>query len=248
MAHLFEILYDEIGKTVKRPRRLFRILDKKRFFYYISEIRLRLMGSWDAYENGSVFRKRRYRNYDNYIAHQKSKLSLINLSEYDRDFRETLRKRLENLDFLRRGANVLCLAARIGTEVRSFLDIGCFAVGIDLNPGKQNKYVLHGDFHSIQFPSQSVDVLYINSLDHVLDIEKLINEMKRVLKPTGFLIIEPVIGSEEGHLPGAYESFYWPTIDSLVKLFENAEFTIIKRTQFDEPRRSEQICFKKGHA
>ena len=46
---------------------------------------------------------------------------------------------------------VLCLAARIGTEVKAFLDLGCFAIGIDLNPGTDNRYVVHGDFHDLQF-------------------------------------------------------------------------------------------------
>ena len=36
-------------------------------------------------------------------------------------------------------------------EVRAFLDHGAFAVGIDLNPGRDNRYVMVGDFHQLQF-------------------------------------------------------------------------------------------------
>lgn len=77
----------------------------------------------------------------------------IELSRYDVDFRKILFDRLERLSLLRNGMTVLCLAARIGTEVKAFFDIGCFAVGIDLNPGENNRYVVYGDFHDIQFPS-----------------------------------------------------------------------------------------------
>jgi len=238
-----KIINDEIVKTIERPSRLLAILHRKTLFYYISSIKWKLHESWVISETEPVFAKRKYRNYEEYVAHQKSKLPLIDLFQYDHDFKNILQGRLVGLDFLHQGAIVLCLGARIGTEVKSFLDIGCFAVGIDLNPGGQNKYVLFGDFHNIQFSSQTVDLIYTNSLDHTADVGKLIKEIKRVLKPNGFLIVEAAKGSEEGGLPRSYESFWWPKVDSIVKLFESSGFKIIKRTQFDRPWEGEQLCF-----
>jgi len=85
---------------------------------------------------------------------------------------------------------MLCLAARIGTEVKSFLDLGAFAVGIDINPGKKNKYVLFGDFQDIQFAPKCADIIFTNSIDHVYDIEKFLSEIKRVLKMKVFLFVK----------------------------------------------------------
>src|SRR3989338_2256161 len=136
--------------------------------------------------------------------------------------------------------NVLCLAARIGTEVKAFLDIGCFAVGIDLNPGIVNKYVVHGDFHDIQFPDHTVDVIFSNSLDHAFDLNKLIKEVKRVLKANGFLILEIVRGTEEGYMPGYYEAAVWEKIDDLLDIFLKSGFDIVNKVNFEYPWRGGQ--------
>src|SRR5688572_18388830 len=88
------------------------------------------------------FQRRTYRNYEEYVAHQVAKLSKLDLREYDSRYRAVLRERLEKLDLLRRGDTVLCLGARIGTECKAFIDLGCFSVGIDLNPGAENAHVV----------------------------------------------------------------------------------------------------------
>ena len=102
---------------------------------------------------------------------------------------------------------VLCLAARIGTEVKAFLDLGCRAIGIDLNPGKENPYVVQGDFHDLQYAPQSMDVVYTNSLDHAFDLERIAKEVLKVLKPDGLFLVEAVQGRDQGVDPGFFESF-----------------------------------------
>jgi SAM-dependent methyltransferase len=139
---------------------------------------------------GEAFQKRRYDSYDAYLEHQKAKLETHEFGQYDQEFRRTLRERLTALAIEWQGRNVLCLAARIGTEVKAFLDLGAFAVGIDLNPGKENRYVVHGDFHELQYAPDSIDVVYTNSLDHVFDIDRLAKEVLRVLKPDGLFLVE----------------------------------------------------------
>ena len=193
---------------------------------------------------------RAYRTYEDYASHQKHKLEHgmdFDLTEYDIKYRAILRERLERLDILRRGMTVLCLAARIGTEVKSFLDIGCLAIGIDLNPGRENRYVVCGNFHSIQYPSQSVDVVFTNSLDHVYDIGKVREEIKRVLKVNGLLILEVNRGSQEGENPEFYESFWWSKVDDVVSLFEHSQFRLVRRASFDGyPWPGEQLVFTKN--
>ena len=211
------------------------------------EMARRVGESWNASGPDQPFTKRTYRGYGDYIAHQKHKLDYgmdFDLTEYDVKYRQILHERLQRLDPLRRGTTVLCLAARIGTEVKSFLDIGCFAIGIDLNPGESNPYVVYGDFHDLRFPSESVDIVFTNSIDHVFDIEKVIGQIQRVLKKDGHLILEVAKGSKEGEDPGFYESFWWRTVDDVVSLFETAQFTLIKRSSFDGyPWPGEQLCF-----
>ena len=57
------------------------------------------------------------------------------------------------------GQDAAVVGARIGTEVKAFLDLGAVAIGIDLNPGENNRYVVYGDFHDLQFASGSIDVV-----------------------------------------------------------------------------------------
>lgn len=212
--------------------RLKRSLRKRALFRKFGE-------HWNTADD--AFQKRGYNSYDAYLEHQKSKLETHDFGEYDVKFREALAERLAVLDFEWQGKNVLCLAARIGTEVKAFLDLGAFAVGIDLNPGADNRHVVHGDFHDLQFAPASVDVVYTNSMDHAFDIERIAREVLRVLKPNGLLVLEAIQGGDQGARPGFFESFFWKNIDGLVVQFKNAGFSIVGRTPIDYPWPGEQI-------
>jgi SAM-dependent methyltransferase len=193
---------------------------------------------------GDVLQKRSYDSYEAYLEHQKAKLETHDFGQYDDEFRVALRERLVALDLEWSGRTVLCLAARIGTEVKAFLDLGAFAVGIDLNPGKDNRYVVHGDFHDLQFAPRSVDVVYTNSLDHAFDIDRIAKEVLKVLKPAGLLVVEAGRGCDQGGNPGFFESFFWKNIDELVRVFEKAGFKVSRRTPITHPWPGEQICFQ----
>ncbi len=196
-------------------------------------------------DNSSDFKKKRYESYSEYIKHQKSKLRKINwLKEYDGRYRIVLHKRLIKSKIVKPGMTVLCLAARLGTEVKSFLDLGCFAIGLDLNPGIKNKYVVYGDFHKIQFPDHSVDVIFTNSLDHTFDLDSLIKEIKRVLRPNGLLILDIVRGEKEGYNAGYYEAFIWNKIEDLLEIFKKSGFKILNRFDFDYPWNGQHISLK----
>jgi len=208
-------------------------------------LRLKVSSRWDAASRDDErFRRRRYTSYEAYLEHQRAKLARIDLSAYDREYRRVLAARLGDLEGVRRGASVLCLAARLGTEVKAFIDVGCFAVGIDLNPGTVNAYVLHGDFHHLQFADGSADVVFTNSLDHCYDVQRVLGEVRRVLVPGGTFIVEAVRGADEGVAPMFYESFSWATIGDLVACIEAAGFTCRTRRSFDAPWGGEQLCFK----
>jgi SAM-dependent methyltransferase len=191
--------------------------------------------------------KRHYANYENYIEHQQAKLSFksicpIDLVDYDARYSKILYERLKSSNLIH-GGSALCLGARQGTEVKSFLDCGCFAVGIDLNPGKNNLLVLPGDFHQIQFPDNSIDIVFSNSIDHVFDINKLLMEIVRILKIGGLFITEVGRGKNEGGSVSFYESLTWTTLDELVALIIKKGFKIALRQQIDFPFPGESIFF-----
>lgn len=197
---------------------------------------------------GDKLRVKKYSTYDEYVTHQKSKLKTVAnkmLPEYDKRYRETLRERLEQYGFVKGGERVLCLAARIGTEVKSFIDLKCFAIGIDLNPGENNQFVLSGDFHNLVFSDSTVDIVFTNSLDHAFDIQKVIGEAKRVLKNNGLFILEIVNGEDEGYQPGYWESVSWKRTADIIKLFETNGFNVQKEEKFNYPWNGKHFVLKK---
>ncbi len=217
--------------------RLKRSLRKRALFRKFGE-------RWNTADD--AFQKRRYNSYEAYLEHQKAKLETHDFGEYDVKFRTVLGERLKAFDIEWRGRSVLCLAARIGTEVKAFLDLGAFAVGIDLNPGTDNRYVVQGDFHDLQFAPGSVDVVYTNSVDHAFDLERISNEVFRVLKPNGLFVVEAALGRDQGTSPGFFESFFWNNLDDLVHRLETTGFSVASRTTINYPWPGEQICLRAG--
>jgi len=224
-----------------------RAFDPRRFFARLKRsVRKRLLFRrfGQVWQAKNAFQNRSYDSYEAYLEHQKAKLETHDFANYDVEFRAALRERLAALDVSWPGRTVLCLAARIGTEVKAFLDLGCFAIGIDLNPGKENRYVVQGDFHDLQFAPQSVDVVYTNSLDHAFDIDRISQEIRKVLKPEGLLIVEASQGRDQGVNPGFFESFFWKNIDELIRVFEASGFRLTGRTPITHPWPGEAICFQ----
>jgi SAM-dependent methyltransferase len=224
---------------VRALDRLKRSLRKRALFRKFGE-------HWKG--QGEAFQKRSYDSYDAYLEHQRAKLETHEFGRYDEEFREKLRERLTSFDLEWRGRTVLCLGARIGSEVKAFLDLGAFAVGIDLNPGPENRYVVQGDFHHLQYAPNSLDVVYTNSLDHAFDVERIAKEVLKVLKPEGLFLVEAVHGRDQGINPGFFESFFWKNIGELVRVFENAGFTEWRRMAIAHPWPGEQICFRRPFA
>jgi SAM-dependent methyltransferase len=224
-----------------------RAFDPLRFFTKLNRsvrkrfLRRKFREEWNTQ---GAFQSRKYESYEAYLEHQKAKLATHDFANYDTEFRTALRERLTALDVDWRDLTVLCLAARIGTEVKAFLDLGCRAIGIDLNPGKENRYVVQGDFHDLQFAPKSVDVVYTNSLDHAFDIDRIAKEVLKVLKPEGLLIVEAVQGRDQGVNPGFFESFFWNNINELISVFETAGFKVTLRTPTTYPWPGEAICFR----
>lgn len=177
------------------------------------------------------FKQKNYSNYEDYVTQQKSKLTegISWLKGYE-DFYENFLK--ATLQKFKLGSTCLCLGARLGREVKVFNDLGVFAIGIDLNPGKDNKYVVTGDVSNIQYSDNLVDMVYTNSLDHFFELDKVLSEIKRVLKPNGLFII--LVASPETVKDDKYGAIYWDDIKPVLSYFDtNYGFETITRISAD---------------
>lgn len=193
--------------------------------------------------------RRWYPDYETYVRHQKTKFGAQRarwIEAHDRRFFGALTDRLAALPLEFRGRSVLCLAARQGTEVRAFIDQGAFAVGIDLEPGPKSRHVVTGDFHELQFADDSLDFVYTNSLDHAFDLAQILGEVRRVLKPEGWFLVEANLEAEEGGAnAGPYESMVWKTADTLLERIEDGGFRLETRAPFDLPWSGEQLVLRR---
>lgn len=221
--------------------------DVARQYYQLKKfvLRLRIGERW---EEGEGFGRRQYPDYETYLEHQKTKFSALrskSVEGHDQRFHAALTERLAGMPLELRGRNVLCLAARQGSEVRAFIDQGAFAVGIDLNPGRKNRYVVVGDFHELQFADASVDYVYTNSLDHAFDLDRILGEVRRVLKADGGFIVEANVSAEEGAAPaGPYEATVWAGPEPLLDVLEKHGFRVEARQSIDRPWIGEQFTLR----
>jgi hypothetical protein len=88
---------------------------------------------------------------------------------------------------------VLVVGARLGGEVRAFQAMPQvqLAIGVDVAPGKDNKYVMFGDAHSLdQFKNGTFGTLYCNVVDHILYIDMFGRASRRVLRAGGTLFVD----------------------------------------------------------
>lgn len=138
---------------------------------------------------------RKYNNYEEYLNHQSSKFlnyGINKISVLDNRCEEFVFKRYQGLfDFKQK--SIICLGARVGGEVRAFKQLNALAIGIDIQPGEKNEHVLYGDFHNINFPNNIFDFVFCNAIDHVLYLDVFLQEIDRILKPNGILLLEVAI-------------------------------------------------------
>jgi SAM-dependent methyltransferase len=167
------------------------------------------------------FQYRDYASYEEYVTHQSQKFEEIlkgaggfgnrDILEYRKRFYRRFRYLSGMLDT---SATILCLGARQGTEVEVLWDLGYKnAIGLDLNPGPENPYVRKGDFMALDYPDNSVDMIYTNCVDHAFDLEKFFKEHARVIKPGGYAIYD--IGALDLGL-GVFEAVNWSSPDSVL--------------------------------
>jgi hypothetical protein len=56
--------------------------------------------------------------------------------------------------------------------------------------------------------------------------------------------VEASRGRDDGVNPGFFESFFWKNLEELIRVFEQAGFTVTRRTAISHPWPGEQICLQ----
>jgi len=138
---------------------------------------------------------RKYKNYDEYLKHQKSKLKNIESRleiSFDRRSNDFY-KGFKSLKIKKR-SSILCLGSRDGAEVKALRDLGHLAIGIDLTFPQNNKFTQYGDFQNIPFPNKVFDLAYTNCFDHIQSPPQFLNEVARILDDGGIFVTDLTLG------------------------------------------------------
>ena len=178
-------------------------------------------GGWRQDAEDGV-RRRDYSNYEEYLTHQKLKLDeMVKMkggfsNSQIFDFRMKFFARFRHLiGRLPYDARILCCGARQGTEVEVLRDLGFVnATGIDLNPGPSNPLVKEGDMMHLDAGDRSLDLIYTNCVDHAFDLDAMVAEHARALRPEGWLLYDIGINIEDGG--GPFEAISWDRTEEVV--------------------------------
>ncbi len=92
-----------------------------------------------------------------------------------------------------KGQRVLEVGGGSGAQARELAHWGCNVTSVDLPgrfvPGDSQFPVVEYDGRTLPFPDQAFDLVYSSHvLEHVKDLEALLKELKRVLKPDGIAV------------------------------------------------------------
>jgi ubiquinone/menaquinone biosynthesis C-methylase UbiE len=120
-------------------------------------------------------------------------------------------------------------------------------VGVDLNPGPDNPWVMYGDFHQLQYADATLDTVYSNSLDHCLEPARVLSEIRRLLNADGSLIVEadPGVEDADGIAPDMWATFQWKSVSALRALIEANGFDFASESRFDYPRNGTALLFRR---
>jgi SAM-dependent methyltransferase len=214
--------------------KLLKFFKYKYKYYFLNNI---YKNSSITESNGLTLRKYNgKKSYQNYLMHQKFKFDFYKKS-LDDNFDDQTNSFFDNFNKIAKKYKgkkyTLCLGARTGAEVNAFRKLNFFSIGIDINYPKNSPYVIFGDFHNLQFPNESFDIVYSNCIDHTYDLNKFVNEAKRVCKKDGLIIFDLQKGKQDGERDnfGNFEALGWINTDIIIKkICENGLSVVSKES------------------
>jgi hypothetical protein len=109
---------------------------------------------------------------------------------------------------------ILCVGARDDTEVRSFVDAGYDAVGIDI--AIESEIIIRCDAHKMAcFDDQEFDAAYCShSLEHAYDAPRMLSEIRRAARFGAFMILPMRPTPSLGH----------PSVFEIMRMPENVQY------------------------
>lgn len=163
-------------------------------------------------------------SYDEYLAHQVGKKLSQDKVTYARErFAYDLPRFKERFATYKAfiGGNIICLGARLGTEVRALRDLGHEnAIGIDIGRyDETEELVIYMDMMKMDYADHTFDFSYTNSFDHAFDPQDFIKEVSRVMKPGSFSLFD-ISGSESDQRVGGDHIWIaetWEEIDRMLR-------------------------------
>lgn len=126
--------------------------------------------------------------------------------------------------------SVLCVGSREDSEVKDFINAGFNAVGTDILD--ETKLIKKIDAHSLDehFDENSFDVVFTShSLEHMLDVKKVLKNIKSIAKE-GVFIVLPMT-------PGHEPKWKHPTVFEIMKISMSAETAAV----FTKPNKYKSI-------
>jgi SAM-dependent methyltransferase len=212
--------------------KLKKFIKYKYKYYFLNNI---YKNSSITESNGLTIRKYNgEKSYQNYLMHQKFKFDFYK-KPLDDNFEDQTNIFFDNFKNIKTKYKdkkyTLCLGARTGAEVNAFRKLNFFSIGIDINYPKNSPYVVFGDFHNLQFPNESFDIVYSNCIDHTYDLNKFVNEAKRVCKKDGLIIFDLQKGKQddERYNFGNFEALGWTNTDIIIKKICENDLSVVSK-------------------
>jgi len=179
----------------------------------------------------------------NWIDEYDNRMRRVKRLSYDETLSRVFEKAAAN-----KGDIVLDVGVGTGNLAAKFLDIGCELIGLDpsnkmlemaesrLNTWKERCTIqlCEDPFLEIPYPDKISNVIVSTfSIHHLHDDEKrlAIKEMKRVLKPTGVIVIGDMMFKDNEDKSRALNEYpdmedeYQPTLDTFPNMFKDEGFT-----------------------
>lgn len=170
----------------------------------------------------------RYYESEDYISHTDGKRSLFEkLYHFIKSI--ALKKKLKLINSLSDKGNILDIGAGTGDFLKCALNDGWSVTGIEPSEkakqiGKQKGITYHSQLSD--FPNNSFDIITMwHVLEHVPDLDNQIKELKRLIKPTGTILVAvPNFNSFDAN----YYGKFWAAFDVPIHLWHFSKTAIQK--------------------
>lgn len=178
-------------------------------------------------------------SYDEYLAHQIDKKLNQDKVTYARErFAYDLPRFKERFTTYKAfiGGSIICLGARLGTEVRVLRDLGHEkAIGIDIGRyDESEELVIYMDMMKMDYADHTFDFSYTNSFDHAFDPRDFIKEVSRVMKPGSYSLFD-ISGNESDQRIGGDHIWIAETWEEIERILRTQAASIVRTEAISWP-------------